>query len=63
MTRVLVFTRTTGYRHESIEAGVRAVRSLASDDGIEVDHTEEAEAFTAESLSGYAAVVWLSTSG
>ncbi len=63
MTRALVFTRTTGYRHESIQAGVRAVRALASDDGIEVDHTEDSQAFSQESLSGYAVVVWLSTSG
>ncbi len=63
MSRVLVFTRTTGYRHESIEAGVRAVEGLASDDGIEVDHTEDPATFTEDSLRRYAVVVWLSTSG
>jgi len=61
--RVLVFTRTNGYRHESIEAGVRAVAALASDDGFSCDHTEDPQAFTAQSLSRYAVVVWLSTMG
>jgi len=60
---VLVFTRTTDYRHESIPAGVRAVAALAEDDGLIVHHTEDPAVFTAEELRGYAVVVWLSTSG
>ena len=61
--RVLVFTRTNGYRHDSIEAGVRAVAALASDDGLVCDHTEDPQAFTEQSLSRYAVVVWLSSIG
>jgi hypothetical protein len=57
MPRLLVYTRTAGYRHDSIPAGVRALRGLA---GFAVDATEE---FPAASLSGYAAIVFLSTSG
>ncbi|GAA4427710.1 hypothetical protein GCM10023169_28000 [Georgenia halophila] len=60
---VLVFTRTTGYRHDSIPAGVEAVRALAADDGLSVDHTEDPSVFTADRLRGYRAVVWLSASG
>jgi type 1 glutamine amidotransferase len=61
--RVLVFTRTTDYRHDSIPAGVRAVTALAADDGLGTDHTEDPSVFSAEGLSRYAVVVWLSTSG
>ncbi|AZQ38290.1 ThuA domain-containing protein [Streptomyces cyaneochromogenes] len=57
--RLLVYTRTTGYRHESIPAGVEAVRTIGD---FEVDHTEDPQAFE-RSLDGYAAVVFLSTSG
>ena len=61
--RVLLFTRTVGYRHESIEAGVRAVTALAAADGLTVDHTEDADVFTLAGLQEYAVVVWLSTMG
>jgi uncharacterized protein len=61
--RVLVFTRTTDYRHESIEAGVRAVTALAADDGLATDHTEDPTVFTSSSLRRYAVVIWLSSSG
>ncbi|NUP23848.1 MAG: ThuA domain-containing protein [Streptomyces sp.] len=57
--RLLVCTRTTAYRHASIPAGVEALRTLGD---FEVEHTEDPAAFE-ESLDGYAAVVFLSTSG
>ncbi|MFI1735135.1 ThuA domain-containing protein [Streptomyces acidicola] len=59
--RVLVYTRTTAYRHDSIPAGVAAVRAL----GFDVDATEDPAVL--EELDGpldpYAAVIFLSTSG
>ncbi|WP_329414841.1 ThuA domain-containing protein [Streptomyces sp. NBC_00704] len=57
--RLLVYTRTTDYRHDSIPAAVAAVRAL---EGFAVDHTEDPAALEAP-LDGYAAVVFLSTSG
>ena len=60
---VVVFTRTTGYRHESIRDGVRALTELAAEQGLAVEHTEDPSVFTAERLSGARLVVWLSTSG
>ncbi|MGW3646361.1 ThuA domain-containing protein [Streptomyces sp. NPDC000878] len=56
---LLVYTRTTAFRHDSIPAAVAAVRTLGD---FEVDHTEEPEAFE-RPLDEYAAVVFLSTSG
>ncbi|MEV0122488.1 ThuA domain-containing protein [Streptomyces sp. NPDC050703] len=61
--RVLVFSKTAGFRHDSIPAGVQAVRELGAENGITVDATEDAGAFTAKNLSRYDAVVWLSTTG
>jgi type 1 glutamine amidotransferase len=56
-----VFTRTTGYRHESIEPGVEALRHLARDNAFAVEHTEDPADFTDERLARYDVVVWLST--
>ncbi|WP_213450579.1 ThuA domain-containing protein [Rhizomonospora bruguierae] len=61
--RILVYTRTTEYRHESIPAGVAALSELGGEHGFAVEHTEEPGAFAADRLAGYAAVVFLSTSG
>ncbi|SFW73397.1 ThuA domain-containing protein [Amycolatopsis australiensis] len=60
---VLVFSKTTGYRHESIPAGIRAIRELGAANGFAVTATEDASVFTAESLAAYRVVVFLSTSG
>ena len=61
--RILVFSKTEGYRHRSIEVGVAAVEALGSANGFEVVATEDAEAFTEQNLSGFDAVVFLSTTG
>ncbi|WP_425244948.1 ThuA domain-containing protein [Streptomyces sp. NEAU-NA10] len=58
-TRLLVYTRTTAYRHDSIPDAVTAVRTLGD---FTVDHTEDPAALEAP-LDGYATVVFLSTSG
>jgi type 1 glutamine amidotransferase len=61
--RVMLYTRTTGYRHDSIAAGVQMMELLGERDGFVVDHGEEPGAFTAANLARYALVAWLSTSG
>jgi type 1 glutamine amidotransferase len=60
---ILVFSKTTGYRHESIPAGVRAFRELGAANGFAVTATEDGAAFTPENLGRYAAVVFLNTTG
>ncbi|GHH33218.1 hypothetical protein FHS35_003407 [Streptomyces umbrinus] len=60
--RVLVHTRTTDYRHESIPDGIAAVRSLGAAHGFTVHATEAPDFFDAP-VGPYAAVVFLSTSG
>jgi type 1 glutamine amidotransferase len=63
MHRVLIYTRTAGYRHESIPAAIAAVRDLAADAGLAADATEDPEEFSGLNLSRYRVVVFLSTSG
>ena len=61
--RVLVFTRTAGYRHASIADGAAALRQLGAARGFSVDTTGSAGRFTDAGLAPYAAVVFLNTSG
>jgi type 1 glutamine amidotransferase len=61
--RILVFTKTAGFRHASIPVAVRAVRELAQANGLSVDASEDADTFTASNLRRYRAVVFLSTTG
>ena len=61
--QVLVFTKTTGFRHDSIEDGARAIERLGRRHGFTVDTTADAGAFTPRRLERYEAVVFLSTTG
>lgn len=69
LPRVLVFSKTAGFRHESIPDGIKALRELGSIESgpagtrFEVDATEDGGLFTDANLSKYAAVVFLSTTG
>ncbi|MEU1489051.1 ThuA domain-containing protein [Streptomyces sp. NPDC005776] len=60
---VLVFSRTAGFRHSSIDEGVTALRELGAANNFTVTATEDANAFTPSNLAGYEAVVFLSTTG
>jgi type 1 glutamine amidotransferase len=61
--RILVFTKTSGFRHASIPTALRAVRELGAREGLTVDATENAAAFTRSNLARYRAVVFLMTTG
>ena len=61
--RMLVFTRTQGFRHDSIPDAVRALRELAATQGWQTDHGEDAAAFTSGNLSRYEVVVFANTTG
>jgi type 1 glutamine amidotransferase len=60
---VLVFSKTAGYRHDSIPAGIQAIKDLGAANGFTVTATEDAAAFTTANLAQYEAVVFLSTTG
>lgn len=61
--RVLLFTRTTGFRHDAIPDAVRAIQAAAPTYGLSADHTEDPALFSDSGLARYAAVVFLLTTG
>jgi type 1 glutamine amidotransferase len=61
--RVLVFSKTAGFRHDSIPAGVQSFRDLGAANNFTVDATEDANAFNVANLANYKAVVFMSTTG
>lgn len=60
--RILVFSKTGGFRHDSIPDGIACVRELLGD-RYEIDATEDAAVFTPSNLERYKAVIFLSTTG
>jgi cytochrome c len=61
--RVLVFSKTLGFRHTSIPDGIAAIRELGGQNGFVVDATEDSNAFAETNLARYAAVLFLSATG
>lgn len=62
-SRILVFSKTAGFRHSSIPQGKTAILELGNKNGFKVDTTENAALFTLENLKKYGAVVFLNTTG
>lgn len=61
--RILVFSKTAGYRHASIKEGKLALMKLGRENGFQVDTTENENYFNEDSLKKYSAIVFLSTTG
>lgn len=61
--RLLVYTRTTGWRHDSIPVAVDTLRALAAEAGMEVVHTEDPAMFTEEGLAAFRVVAFANTTG
>ncbi|TJZ52516.1 c-type cytochrome [Sphingobacterium olei] len=61
--KILVFSKTAGFHHDSIEKGNAALQKLGLQNNFDVDTTTNAEWFTEDSLKQYAAVVFLNTTG
>lgn len=60
-TKVLIYSGSTGFRHDSIPAAVEAVKGVATRLGYSFDATEDPEVFTTEKLDAYKAIVFVST--
>ncbi|MFI6228926.1 ThuA domain-containing protein [Micromonospora echinospora] len=60
---VLVFSKTAGFRHDSIAVGTQAVRDLGAAHNFTVTATEDATRFTTANLAQYEAVIFLNTTG
>jgi len=60
---VLLFSRTTAFRHDSIPTAVAALTELGSANGYTVEATEDPAMFTAANLARFRVVVFLMTTG
>jgi cytochrome c len=60
---LLVFSRTAGFRHASIEAGVAAVEQIASQRGWTVVASEDPAVFQPATLGEFEVIVFLNTTG
>jgi type 1 glutamine amidotransferase len=61
--RLLVFSKTAAFRHDSIPEAIAALRRLGREHGVSLDFTEDSAAFTHTNLARYAAVIFLLTTG
>jgi type 1 glutamine amidotransferase len=61
--RVLLFSRTAGFRHDAIPAAVAALTELGATNGYVAEATEAPSAFTADNLARFQVVVFLLTTG
>ncbi len=61
--RVLIFSKTAGFRHSSIPYCSKAIQQMGIDNGFEVDTTENANNFNEANLKKYSVVVFNSTTG
>ena len=61
--RLLVFSKTSGFRHASIKDGKIALQKLATEHNFRVDFTDDASVFSDVNLAHYDAVIFLMTTG
>ncbi len=61
--RILIFSKTAGYRHGSIETGIAAIKKLCEQNNFLVEATEDSVTFTEKYLARYKVVIFLSTTG
>ena len=61
--RVLVFSKTQTFRHDSIPDGHLCLRRLAQQHGFQVTSTEESELFNRQTLEEFDVVIFLNTTG
>jgi cytochrome c len=60
---VLVFSKTTEYRHASIAAGIHALQQLGAQEKFNVLASEDATLFNDDALAGFQAVIFINTTG
>ena len=62
--RLLLFSETRGFRHNSIPQALDSIEELANSAGMQVDRAGNSDGvFTDSNLAGYDAVVWVMTTG
>ncbi|WP_019668693.1 ThuA domain-containing protein [Eudoraea adriatica] len=61
--KVLVFSKTMGFKHSAIPDGIAAIQKLGAENNFEVDTTKNAAVFEEDSLKQYSAIIFMSTTG
>lgn len=62
--KVLVFHKTTGFRHSSIDDGINMITQQGIDNGLwDTDDSQDSSVFTTANLAQYDVVVWCNTTG
>ncbi len=61
--KALLFTKTDGFHHESINEGVTAIKQLAVRNNFTVDWQEDAKLMNDKNLEKYQVVIFLNTTG
>ena len=62
MSRILLFTHSTGYRHASIETGAAAIQALGSREKVVIVPSADPNIFSTERLEDYDAIIFLNNS-
>ncbi len=61
--KVLIFTKTAGYHHESIDDGIQAIQMLGRKHGFQTVVSDQSEHFEEDIIKEYKAIIFLSTTG
>jgi type 1 glutamine amidotransferase len=61
--RMLVYSRTTGYRHDSIAQGKLMLQEIAAEQGFEITETEVNDLITPEGLAQFEIVFFMNSTG
>lgn len=61
--RVLIFSKTAAFYHQSIPKGIAAIQKLGIDNKFETDTTTDSKHINVKNLKKYAAVIFLNTTG
>lgn len=59
--KILVYSGSTGFRHDSIPTAVDALKKIGAQAGYTVDATEDPEVFSADKLKDYKVLILVST--
>jgi len=63
IARILIFSRTVEFRHDSIPTAIEALKSHSSTIDVVFDQTEDQSLFTDDNLQKYDGLVFLSNTG
>ncbi|MBJ7880521.1 ThuA domain-containing protein [Gelidibacter salicanalis] len=63
VAKILVFSKTQGFKHKSIPSGIKLMSDLAKQHKWQIHFSEDSNIFNSDSLKDYNVVVFLNTTG